>query len=216
MSLYPKMLLVEKVYLEIKKLILAGEYLPGKRLIEEELAKKFQVSKVTLREALRRLIVDDLVVLIPNRGIQVKELSYKEKEDIYIIRERVEGLAAWLAAQVPKKRLYKLEKICLEGAVAVSKRDRNRHRTLNNQFHREVASVADNEALIKIIERLNTQIIGDEHLALMSDLDLENSQKDHEQILQAILGRDSEKADLLMRDHIRNGLKYILLRKHRF
>ena len=210
MNAFPKMLLVEKVYLEIKKLILSGDYLPGRRLVEAELTRKFNVSRVTLREALRRLVADDLVVLIPNKGIHVRELTYKEKEDIYTVRETVEGLAARLAAQVPENRLNNLKKICLEGAAAVSQKDRKSHRTLNNQFHFEVALVTENEALIKIIERLSTQIIGSQHIALMSDLDLEISQRSHEAILQAILKRDGDEAESLMRDHIRTGRKFIL------
>lgn len=202
-------LLVDKVYSAIKQRIVSGEYLPGKRLVEAELTEDFNVSRVTLREAMRRLVADNLVVLIPNSGIKVKELSYKEIVDIYAVRETVEALAARLAAQAGYDRLHNLKSICARGAEAVKQKDRISHRTLNNLFHREVALVSRNEALIQIIDRLSTQIIGNQYVALMSDLDLEYSQINHQDIYEAILAGNGDRAESAMRDHIRSGRKFI-------
>ena len=210
MSVFQKVLLVEKVYSEIKNRIVSGEYLPGRRLVEAELTEDFNVSRVTLREALRRLIADELVVLIPNSGIRVRELSYKEIVEIYTVRENVEALAARLSAQLPNDSLNDLKEICSKGAASVWKKDRTNHRSLNNQFHMEIAFVTGNETLIKIIERLNTQIIGNQYISLMSDLDLEISQNSHEEIVEAICAGDGSKAESLMRNHIRNGQQFIL------
>ncbi len=205
-----KVLLVEKIYSDIKKKIVSGEYLPGRRLVEAELTEEFNVSRVTLREALRRLVADDLVALIPNSGARVREFSYKEIMDIYTVREAVEPLAARLASQAPDERLDNLKAICLKGAAAVSKKDRRSHRTLNNLFHLELALITENDTLIKIIERLTTQIIGNQFIALMSDLDLEISQKSHEDIVEAILAGDGDKAESATHNHIRTGRKFIL------
>ncbi|MDO9534907.1 MAG: GntR family transcriptional regulator [Bacillota bacterium] len=210
MSVYQKVLLVEKIYTEIKKRIVSGEYLPGRRLVEAELTEDFNVSRVTLREALRRLIADDLVVLIPNSGIRVRELSYKEIVEIYTVRATVEALAARLAAQLPNNSLNDLTEICSKGAAAVWKKDRMNHRSLNNRFHMELAFVTGNETLIKIIERLNAQIIGNQFISLMSDSDLEISQNSHEEIVEAIFAGDGGKAESLMHGHIRSGLNFIL------
>lgn len=210
MSVYQKVLLVEKIYSEIKKRIVSGKYLPGRHLVEAELTEEFNVSRVTLREALRKLVADELVVLIPNSGIRVKELSYKEITDIYSVREAVESLAAKLASQVPKDRLENLKMICSRGAAAVLKKDRMEHRSLNHMFHLELAMVTGNETLYKIIERLSTQIIGSQFIALMSDLDLEISQKSHEEIIAAIMESNGEKAKTAMENHIRAGRKFIL------
>lgn len=210
MSVYQKVLLVEKIYSEIKKRIVSGKYLPGRHLVEAELTEEFNVSRVTLREALRKLVADELVVLIPNSGIRVKELSYKEITDIYSVREAVESLAAKLASQVPKDRLENLKMICSRGATAVLKKDRMEHRSLNHMFHLELAMVTGNETLYKIIERLSTQIIGSQFIALMSDLDLEISQKSHEEIIAAIMESKGEKAKAAMENHIRAGRKFIL------
>lgn len=211
MSVYQKVLLVEKIYSEIKKRIVAGKYLPGRHLVEAELTEEFNVSRVTLREALRKLVADELVVLIPNSGIRVKELSYKEIADIYAVREAVESLAAKLASQIPKGRLENLKMICSRGATAVLRKDRMEHRSLNHMFHLELAMVTGNETLYKIIERLSTQIIGNQFVALMSDLDLETSQQSHEEITAAVMAGDGEKAETAMRNHIRTGRKFILL-----
>jgi DNA-binding GntR family transcriptional regulator len=71
--------------------------------------------------------------------------------------------------------------------------------------------VTGNETLYKIIERLSTQIIGNQFVALMSDLDLETSQQSHEEITAAVMAGDGEKAETAMRNHIRTGRKFILL-----
>lgn len=207
---YGKILLVDKIYSDIKKRIISGKYLPGRRLVEAELKEEFNVSRVTLREALRRLIVDDLVVLVPNKGIHVRELSHKEIIDIYTVRESLEGLAARLAAEMPRKRLKNLQLICSKGAVAVLEKNRMNHRALNSRFHMELAQVTENNILIKIIERLSTQIIGSQFISLMTDQDMEISQQTHEKILEAILAGDGDSAELIMRNHIKNGREFIL------
>lgn len=203
-------LLVEKVYLDIRNKILSGEYPPGMRLVETELAKEFQVSRVTMREALRRLVVDDLVDLIPNSGIRVRKLSYQDIVDLYDVREPLEALTARLAAQAPPEKLVELQELCLEGSVAAVNRDRFAHRLLNNRFHQTMAAVTGNRTLLRVLERLNLQMVASQFISFMRDTDFDESQQAHDDLIRAILAGDGDKAELIMRLHIKRGREFAL------
>src|SRR5919204_2708887 len=82
----------------IRERLLAGDYAPGQRLIEVELVEELQVGRNTVREALARLASDGVVKIEPHRGASVPRLSVKELEELYAVREVLEGLAARLAA----------------------------------------------------------------------------------------------------------------------
>src|SRR5690554_6397314 len=77
---------------QLRAAIQHGQFAPGQRLIEVDLMKAFSVTRGPLREALRRLGVEGIVELVPNRGAIVKEFSPNELVDLFRIRESVEGL----------------------------------------------------------------------------------------------------------------------------
>ncbi len=210
MGVSNNVLLVEKVYMDIRNKILSGEYPSGMHLVEAELTKEFKVSRVTMREASRRLVVDDLVDLIPNSGVRVRRLSYQDVIDLYAVREPLEALAARLAAQAPPDKLKDLQMICSEGAAATARRDRINHRFLNNQFHLTLAAVTGNRTLVRVLERLNLQIVASQFMSFMRDEDFDISQHDHEELLKAIFAGYSDKAELIMRLHIKKGREFAL------
>lgn len=206
-------LLVEKVYLDIRNRILSGGYPPGVRLIETELSKEFEVSRITIRESLRKLVVDDLVDLIPNSGIRVRKLSYQDIVDLYAVREPLEGLAARLAAQRSADKLSELNKLkemCAEGAVATAGRDRFSHRFLNNNFHLAIVAITENRTLSRVLERLNLQMVASQFINFMQGTDLDESQRAHEEMLEAIQAGDGDKAELIMRLHVKQGREFAL------
>lgn len=205
-----KVLVVDRVYSEIKKRILSGVYLPGMHLVEADLTTELNVSRVTLREALRRLVADELVELIPNSGVWVRKFKYNDIEDFYAVREQIEGLAARLVAHVPNEALHNLKAICDEGAKAVEKKDRLQHRRLNNVFHQILAEKTGNRILVRTLERLNIPMIANQFMPVISDSDLEESQHNHEELLEAVYNNDGERAELIMRNHVRKGRDFVL------
>lgn len=82
----------ERVASELRSMILSGEYLPGERIVQEDLAERFGASRLPVRDALRLLEADGLVTLVANTGAWVAKLSLAECEEVYQIRERVEPL----------------------------------------------------------------------------------------------------------------------------
>ncbi|WP_125100567.1 GntR family transcriptional regulator [Leucobacter chromiireducens] len=82
----------ERVASDLRLMILAGEILPGERIVQEDLAERFGASRLPVRDALRLLEAEGLVTLVANTGAWVAKLSLEECEEVYQIRERVEPL----------------------------------------------------------------------------------------------------------------------------
>ena len=90
--------LADEIAFRIQAAILEGEYPAGTHLQQEELCRRFGVSRTPVREALRKLQAQHLVELVPNRGATVRSLSRDELGEIYALRAELEGFAAELAA----------------------------------------------------------------------------------------------------------------------
>src|SRR5690348_17070326 len=88
----------ERVYRSLRDRIVTRGLPPGARLVELELAQQFDSSRTPVREALKRLSAEGLVSIDPARGMVVREIDPAEAEDIYVIREVIDGLAGRLAA----------------------------------------------------------------------------------------------------------------------
>ena len=89
---------VDYVCVCIRQGVVDGRFVPGQRLIARDLTEEIGISRGAVREAFRRLAAEGMVDLIPNRGASVRRLSRRQVEDLFQIRECVEGLAAGLAA----------------------------------------------------------------------------------------------------------------------
>lgn len=84
----------EKVYEAIRNAIIAGQYAPGERLPQRKLAEKFNTTTITIREALRFLERDGLILIEPKWGAMVVEITAEKIYGRYIVREALEGMAA--------------------------------------------------------------------------------------------------------------------------
>jgi DNA-binding GntR family transcriptional regulator len=199
----PRLLVVEGFYDRLKERILSGEHLPGSHLVEAALTRAHKVSRATAREALRRLLADDLVELVAHRGARVRQLTSRDVVELYTVREPLEGLAARLAARAPAAAQARLLRIHEEAQGAVAARDRLRFARLNARLHLGIAEATGNRSLIAVVGRLNTQMVGYQFLSVANALDHERAQRDHGEVLAAILARDAEAAEEAMRRHLR-------------
>lgn len=201
--------LVERVYHEIRERILRGVNLPGDHLVEAELTAEFHVSRVTIRDALRRLIVDELVELLPHRGIRVRVLSVNDALELYLVREPLEGLAARLAAGMPSESLHDLSEIWEKEGEAIAAGNVMEYMQLNGEFHRAVARVSGNRPLINVLKRLKTQMIGFQYVKAFNMARMVTSHQHHKVVLDAILAGDGDKAEEAMRIHLRSAAELV-------
>jgi DNA-binding GntR family transcriptional regulator len=197
-------LLSEKIASEIRNAVLSGEMRPGTRIRQELLAAHFGASRIPVREALKQLENEGLVVLAPNRGAWIADVNSEESIEVYKIREAVEPLAIF--ESVPNltdadidsldATVRDLESvITLEGYVQ-----------LDREFHLRTYSRARMPQLLAMVERFwnSTQHFRRQFVKETFAKDgLPFSDPQHLLLMDAIRGRDAEAAQVLVRLHIR-------------
>ena len=126
----------EKIFLKLRQDILDGKYKAGDSLVELKLAEEMGVSRTPVREAIRQLELEGLVYSIPNKGVFVEGITGQDIEDIYAIRECMEGLAArWAIERMDEQSLKELENLCELMEFYTGKGDLDRVGELNSKFH---------------------------------------------------------------------------------
>ncbi|MFC7392846.1 GntR family transcriptional regulator [Scopulibacillus cellulosilyticus] len=202
------------VYKHLKKLILTGQFRPGEWIRERQVKELLDVSSTPVREALRMLVQEGILVSVPHRGVRLKILSKKELQDFYELRSEVEGLAARLAAarrtEAQCKKMDDLLKIT-EIKLNNSSDFGTDAADYNNAFHDLIAEASNNQALINSLSKMRTEV---NLLRVM----LWKSEKQrpittlnqHRLIFQAIAEKDSHLARQRIREHIEDSAKLVL------
>ncbi len=192
-------------------MLLSGELPPGKRLIESRLAESLGVSRTPVREALRRLESDGLVYSVPNAGCVVADFLGNMAE-IYLIRERLESLAAARAAEnigdEAMQRLTLLQKEMRE-EVASSSPNIDRLVELNRDFHSTIYSSCGSVRLERIIDQLVPKQSASHAMSLYSGREMASALREHDQILEALDMKDAATVDRLVARHMRRASKAV-------
>lgn len=193
----------ERVYRGIRQQILNGVLGPGARLVELQLASQFEVSRTPVREALKRLSAEGLVAMDAVRGLVVREVDQSEAEDIYLIREVLDGLAARLASQratpADRSKLTVLTELMRESARA------ERWEAvvqMNVAFHEVLYAAAHNEPLSAMGRTLQDAVRRYSAMAFTSPVRLQEVLDEHDQIARALSDGDPDRAESIARDHM--------------
>jgi DNA-binding GntR family transcriptional regulator len=197
------------IYAEIKRRIIELEYEPNEHLSEEFLAKAFDVSRTPLREALYRLGMERLVVKQSTGRIVVTRLTISEAEEIYQVREVLEGLVAREAAlKMTPVLLTRLEETMhLMEAAADSSRYTDVIR-YGSEFHQVLYEPSGNETAIHFLDQLRSRIEryrrigGYKHPDYTAKFPVD----EHRHILSLIQNKDADGTEQAMRMHIRRSL----------
>jgi DNA-binding GntR family transcriptional regulator len=193
----------ERVYAALKHQILTGMLQPRTRLVELRLAKDLKVSRTPVREALKRLMAEGLVSVDPVRGIAVSHVDLRELEEIYVVREVLDGLAARLAAErVSSSELTKFRLLMDMMRKSVAEGQLEAVVQGNMMFHDLLHQVAGNERLRALsrdlgdfVRRFSTESFSSEERAL-------SMLAEHTQIVEAIENRDGDRAEQIARGHV--------------
>jgi DNA-binding GntR family transcriptional regulator len=189
----------------VRGLILRGEYAPGARLGEMELADALGVSRTPVREALRQLAAEGLVELVPNKGARVVAWTADELEQVFELRAQIEGLAAHQAAQrATDEQIERLAGLAGAHAEATAARDRDLERVyeLNAAFHGGIAAAAGGATLQGVLGGLVHTVVLHRTLHTFDDAAMERSSRHHLEIVEAIRARDGLWAESVMRSHL--------------
>lgn len=194
-----------RAYDLIRSLIIEGRVAPGERLKEEELTEFCGVSRTPVREALRRLATEGLVVVTPNQGAQVAVLGSAELEEIYALRAMLEGHAAARAARrIKPEQIAELRRLAAEMELAVESR-RNLDATFlpaNSAFHHIILEVADSPRLTAMAALVVEIPLMVRTLARYSEPELQRSIQHHRELIAAFEAGDEAWARSTMQSHV--------------
>jgi DNA-binding GntR family transcriptional regulator len=196
----------DRVFAEIERAIVTGEFAPHSRLGEEALAARFGVSRGPLREALRRLEGRGLVVRLPHAGVRVVSLTRTDLVELYEIRANLEGLACRLATQ----RMTGEEIDALEALLQRHANDE--HLRLGESYFQEHGAFDFHFVIARLSRsRRLEQLLCHDYYSLTRMLRFrtrhkpgrpQQAYKDHLRIWDALRERDADLAEILMRRHV--------------
>jgi len=183
--------------------ILQGVYPPGARLDESGLAKRFNVSRTPVREALRQLTSAGLVEMRPRRGVIVSLPSDTALAEMFEVMGELEAACVRLATQrmSPAERV-RLEVVHRRSFEAVRNNDKESYRALNFEFHDVICRGAHNEFLLATTIGIRQRIAPFRRAQFAIAERLAKSHAEHDAILHAVLSGDGQTASELMRNHV--------------
>ena len=191
------------VFQTLRKAILVGDFKPGERLMEIALADKLGVSRTPVREAIRKLELDGLVVMIPRKGAEVASITEKDLRDVLEVRCALEELAAQLACEkITEEGVVKLEESVEGFKKAIQTKDLTTIVEKDVAFHDIIFQIGENERLIQIVNNLREQMYRYRNEYIKDESYHDTLIKEHETIVDSIKKKDVELTKQALRSHI--------------
>ena len=188
----------------LRQAILGGDFAPGQRLVEEELAGHLGVTRASVRAALFDLTAEDLVERIPNRGARVRVVSLDEAIAITECRMVLEGLCAAKAAErVTQVQAAHLRELGDALERAVSDGETLKYSALNQDLHRLVREISGQEVAAGLLERLHAQLVRHQFRLALRPGRPQVSLREHLAIIAALCDGRPEDAKKAAQDHLR-------------
>lgn len=196
----------DALYDYLRQAILSGELPPNERLIETEIARQTGVSRTPVREALHKLLVDQLVE-DTGRGLVVRSVTLEQLSDLCAVREVLEGMASRQAAvRRPHFELAQLEFAADEFVKASQVRDIDRMVEQNAMFHEAIWRASGNRYLAELLRSLRERIEQLQVTTLSAPGRPESASKQHAEIFAAISAGDAETAEKMAMQHFREAM----------
>ena len=192
------------VYDEIQRRIVDGRLHQGERILEDQLAHELDVSRNPVREALQALETEGFVELEPRRGARVAVITPDRANDLFEMREALEGMVARLAAKRRgPEHVAELQRIVELGGQAAVDGDLAALPGLNTEFHRVLSAAANNPMLTDTVERM-AQLIQWVYTKRITQRGT-RSWSEHRRIVDAIVDGDADRAFSEACAHIANA-----------
>ena len=193
------------VFNTLRSAILTGKLEPGERLMEIALANKLGVSRTPIREAIRKLELEGLVIMTPRKGAEVARITEKDLQDVLEVRESLENLATELACErITGEEIedLKIKNEAFREAVEKGKADFSELAELDVAFHDVIFNASKNSRLIQILSNLREQMYR-YRLEYLKNPEYDNLLvKEHDLITDAVINKDKDKVRNVMDRHI--------------
>ncbi len=191
-------------YRELINRLQAGLIQPGDYLREQLVAEEFGISRTPVREALRKLEMEGLLVSEPRLGMRVRVLDYTEVIEIYEVREVHERAVARIAA-VKATDIELAELKHIQSKFEKAKNNSGKMAALNQQFHFALLQMAKNRFLTKAVESMQRTMLVLGPSTLTDTKRANGAIKEHRALIQALEKRDADKAEAIMSTHLQNA-----------
>lgn len=203
--------LTDRVYKVIREGIISKNIPAGTKLTVDNLSKELNVSRTPVKEALLMLAKEGLVKIVPRKGTFVNSPTLKDAEEIYDLREVLEGLVARRAAVfINDDTICKLKEIVDKSREYVEKNQPENYSNLDEEFHMLIRLQSRNDRLLRILESIEGEIRILMTTSVVLPGRMKKSLEEHEKILSALEKRDPELAEFYTREHIKAVRKAVL------
>jgi len=201
------------VFNTLRQAIIKGELKPGEKLLEISLADQLGVSRTPVREAIRKLELEGLVVMVPRKGATVAGITKKHLMDVLDIRRALEELAIELACErITQEQLGELKSIEKSIKDVRDSEDPFELSDLDEKFHEVIYTSTNNPRLIQMLANLREQMYRYRLEYIKATDKRPKLISEHNRIVKALETKDAELGRRAIRDHINSQEKAILER----
>lgn len=206
------MSLETQAYESIKNAILSKDLKPGEKVSQNDWVEKLKISRTPVRDALKRLEYEGLIIRDTERLWHVYTLTLEDVHQLYDVRESVEGYLAYLAAQnFTENDTKTARKIIKAMEIFKEKMDHDGFDGENRKFHALINQAAGNPYMVDIINHSNDRLHRLRPHGVHLEGRLDQAFEENKNIVEALIAHDKEKAECLQRIHLRSSRKYLLL-----
>ena len=192
----------------VRERILKGEYQIGEKIKESSIASELSVSRTPIREAFKLLEEEGLLDYLPNRGCYAKGFTRRDVSDIYTVREALEELAVtWACERITDKEIEMLGEQCELMEFYTNKRDVNKILAMNSSFHDIIYNSSRSRFLAQVLRSYKGYLDKSRKSVYYDETFLEDIQREHQVLYEAISKRDTEKAVKAIHDHLIGSLR---------
>ena len=199
------------VFNTLRRAILKGELKPGERLMEITLADKLGVSRTPIREAIRKLELEGLVVMAPRKGAKVASITERDLNDVLEVRKGMEVLAISLACKrITGEELEKLETIEQSFQKLIESGNLTELAEMDVKFHDTIYQATNNQRLVQLLNNLREQMYR-YRMEYLKDIAVRRTlAEEHKAICRALRERDEQQAEESVSIHTDNQQKAII------
>lgn len=189
----------------LRKAILRGELKPGERLMEIQLANKLGVSRTPIREAIRKLELEGLVLMIPRKGAEVAQITEKNMQDVLEVRKALEELSVQLACErITPEQVEEMKMAAEDFRKVLKSGDVTKIAEADVKFHDIIFAATNNQRLITLLNNLREQMYRFRVEYLKQKECYPQLLEEHDKLIALISGGEVEEACELMGCHIDN------------
>ena len=193
------------VFNTLRKAILRGELKPGERLMEIQLANKLGVSRTPIREAIRKLELEGLVLMIPRKGAEVAQITEKNMQDVLEVRKALEELSVQLACErITPEQVEEMKLAAEEFRKVLKSGDVTKIAEADVKFHDVIFAATNNQRLVTLLNNLREQMYRFRVEYLKQKECYPQLLEEHDKLIALISGGNVEEACEIMGRHIDN------------